>query len=297
MKFWFIRRTTGFSLPGGSRQQAESVRQRRKTETEMWRRSLRTVRLCCTRTFHHPAVQQAMMETFRTYMLSRHATEGSSGRSSTQIVFHVRRIVSRALGIPRAKIRADEAQDWRRIRRQADGSCGGLSGLCHLNDKEARPNSSIPGRKPDRGISPAMRWTSGSARRGQGRDDPGLDLYNLSNSGAYGDHGPTTAGLTGHKSIPLYTGRPGGLSVQYLTWFIRISRLARALTGGMAPPRESLRWSPSSMNWRNSLGMDSSRIRHEKMVRERCLCRLIIDEMAKLRVWTSVWYGALQEAV
>ena len=34
----------------------------------------------------------------------------------------------------------------------------------------------------------------------------GLDLYTLSNSGAYGEHGPTTVGLSGHKSIPLYTG-------------------------------------------------------------------------------------------
>ena len=29
-------------------------------------------------------------------------------------------------------------------------------------------------------------------------------LYTLSNTGAYGEHGPTTVGLSGHKSIPLY---------------------------------------------------------------------------------------------
>lgn len=31
-----------------------------------------------------------------------------------------------------------------------------------------------------------------------------IDLYTLSNTGAYGEHGPTTVGLSGHKSIPLY---------------------------------------------------------------------------------------------
>lgn len=31
-----------------------------------------------------------------------------------------------------------------------------------------------------------------------------LDVYTLSNTGAYGEHGPTTVGLSGHKSIPLY---------------------------------------------------------------------------------------------
>ena len=33
-----------------------------------------------------------------------------------------------------------------------------------------------------------------------------IDLYTLSNTGAYGEHGPTTVGLSGHKAIPLYTG-------------------------------------------------------------------------------------------
>ena len=31
-----------------------------------------------------------------------------------------------------------------------------------------------------------------------------LDVYTLSNTGAFGEHGPTTVGLSGHKSIPLY---------------------------------------------------------------------------------------------
>ena len=30
------------------------------------------------------------------------------------------------------------------------------------------------------------------------------DVHTLSNTGAYGEHGPTTVGLSGHKSIPLY---------------------------------------------------------------------------------------------
>jgi CO/xanthine dehydrogenase Mo-binding subunit len=31
-----------------------------------------------------------------------------------------------------------------------------------------------------------------------------LDVYTLSNTGAYGEHGPTTVGLSGHKPIPMY---------------------------------------------------------------------------------------------
>lgn len=31
-----------------------------------------------------------------------------------------------------------------------------------------------------------------------------IDIYTLSNTGAYGEHGPTTVGLSGHKSISMY---------------------------------------------------------------------------------------------
>ncbi len=31
-----------------------------------------------------------------------------------------------------------------------------------------------------------------------------IDVYTLSNTGAFGEHGPTTVGLSGHKSIALY---------------------------------------------------------------------------------------------
>ena len=32
----------------------------------------------------------------------------------------------------------------------------------------------------------------------------GIDMYTLSNTGAFGEHGPTTVGLSGHKAISLY---------------------------------------------------------------------------------------------
>jgi CO/xanthine dehydrogenase Mo-binding subunit len=59
------------------------------------------------RVYHTKACNQAMMETFRTW-----ATTDRYGRlhvvSSTQIVFHVRRVLSHALGIPKSKIRVEK---------------------------------------------------------------------------------------------------------------------------------------------------------------------------------------------
>ena len=55
-------------------------------------------------TYHTKADSQAMMETFRTYTYM-----DTYGRlhviSSTQIIFHVRRIVANALDIPKSKVR------------------------------------------------------------------------------------------------------------------------------------------------------------------------------------------------
>ena len=59
------------------------------------------------RTYHTKAFNQAMMEPFTTY-----ANFDRYGRlhiiSSTQIIFHTRRILSRALGIPKSKIRVEK---------------------------------------------------------------------------------------------------------------------------------------------------------------------------------------------
>ena len=59
------------------------------------------------RVYHTKACQQAMMETFRTYTEIDHY-----GRlhivSSTQIVFHVRRIIANALDIPKSKIHVEK---------------------------------------------------------------------------------------------------------------------------------------------------------------------------------------------
>lgn len=58
-------------------------------------------------TYHTKANQQAMMETFRT-ACSIDAYGRLNIVSSTQIVFHVRRIISNALGIPKSKIRVSK---------------------------------------------------------------------------------------------------------------------------------------------------------------------------------------------
>ena len=90
-------------------------------------------------TYHVRAAQQAMMETFRTYCFM-----DTYGRlnvlSSTQIVYHARRILSNALGIPKSKIR---------IRSEADGGCRNFPGVCNLENRKTVENDLYERRVPD----------------------------------------------------------------------------------------------------------------------------------------------------
>ena len=156
-------------------------------------------------TYHVPAVNQAMMETFRTYCYI-----DTYGRlvvvSSTQIVFHVRRIISTALGIPKAKVRA--------MKPRIGGGFGAKQTVvaeiypAFVTWMLKKPSKIIYTRKESQIAGSPRHEMDVTVRLGADKDGTirAIDLYNLSNTGAYGDHGPTTAGLTGHKAIPLYTG-------------------------------------------------------------------------------------------
>ncbi|MBR3873796.1 MAG: molybdopterin-dependent oxidoreductase [Clostridia bacterium] len=157
------------------------------------------------RTYHTKAFNQAMMETFRTY------TEMDPyGRlhviSSTQIVFHTRRILANALGIPKSRIRVEKP----RIGGGFGAKQTAVSEVypAFVTLKTGRPAKLIYTREECQiAGSPRhemeIRVRIGASESGIIR---ALDLYTLSNTGAYGEHGPTTVGLSGHKSIPLYTG-------------------------------------------------------------------------------------------
>jgi len=157
------------------------------------------------RTFHTKAFNQAMMETFRTYTeLDRY------GRlhviSSTQIVFHCRRILSRALGIPKSRIRVEKPRIGGGFGAKQTAVCEVYPAFVTL--KTGRPARLIYTREESQIAGSPRHEMEIRVRLGADKDGTirALDLYTLSNTGAYGDHGPTTVGLSGHKSIPLYTG-------------------------------------------------------------------------------------------
>jgi len=157
------------------------------------------------RTYHTRAFNQAMMETFRTYTeLDRY------GRlhvvSSTQIVFHTRRILSNALGIPKSRIRVEKPRIGGGFGAKQSAVCEVYPAFVTL--KTGRPAKLIYTREESMIAGSPRHEMEIRVRIGASNDGKirALDLFTLSNTGAYGEHGPTTVGLSGHKSIPLYTG-------------------------------------------------------------------------------------------
>lgn len=154
-------------------------------------------------TYHTKANQQAMMETFRTFTYM-----DAYGRlnvvSSTQVTFHVRRILATALDIPKSKIRV--------IKPRIGGGFGAKQTVVTevypalVTMKTGRAAKIIYTREESMIASSPRHEMELTVR--VGADENGIikamDVYTLSNTGAFGEHGPTTVGLTGHKSIPLY---------------------------------------------------------------------------------------------
>jgi CO/xanthine dehydrogenase Mo-binding subunit len=105
-----------------------------------------------------------------------------------------------------------------------------------------------------------------------------LDLYTLSNTGAYGEHGPTTVGLSGHKSIPLYT---GGLEAHRFSYDVVYTNLQPAGAYRGYGATQGIFALESAVNeLAEKLGMDPTVIREKNMVREGMVMPAYYNETA-----------------
>ena len=227
--------------------------------------------------YHTKACQQAMMETFRTY------TElDTFGRlhvvSSTQIIFHLRRILARALDIPKSKIRVEKTR------------VGGGFGAKQTAVAEVYPAFVTwkTGKAARLVYSRRECQTAGSPRHEMevhvrlGADNDGtiraLDVYTLSNTGAYGDHGPTTVGLTAEKTIPMYT---KNLEAHRFTYDVVYTNMQAAGAYRGYGATQGIFAVESAVNeLADLLGMDPVRLREQNMVRQGMVMPAYYDQVA-----------------
>ena len=216
------------------------------------------------RVYHTKANQQAMMETFRAYTY-----QDTYGRlnvvASTQIPFHVRRILSNALDIPKSEIRV--------IKPRIGGGFGAKQTVIAevypaiVTVKTGRPAKIIYTRYESQIASSPRHEMEIHVR--VGADSEGtiraIDVYTLSNTGAYGEHGPTTVGLSGHKSIPLY-GTPEAFRFAYDVVYTNVMSAGAyrgyGATQGIYAVETAVNELAARMN------MDPVALREKNMVRE-----------------------------
>ncbi len=254
------------------------------------------------RVYHTKACQQAMMETFRTF-----CTIDPYGRlhvvSSTQIVFHCRRIIANALNIPKSKVRVSKPR------------IGGGFGAKQTSVSEIypafvtwmtkKPSKIIFSREESQIASSPRHEMQLHVRLGATKDGiiHGIDLYTLSNTGAYGEHGPTTVGLTGHKSIPLY-GKAEAF--RFVSDVVYTNRMSAGAYRGYGATQGLFAVESAVNELADKLGMDAFTIREKNITKEgdvmpayygqvntscaldRCLARVkeMIRWEEKPRVWS-----------
>lgn len=214
--------------------------------------------------YHVKANQQAMMETFRAY-----ATRDTYGRlnitASTQVPFHVRRILAHALDIPKSKVRV--------IKPRIGGGFGAKQTVvaevypAFVTWMTGKPSKIIYTRYESQIASSPRHEMEVRVRLGADEDGmiQAIELHTLSNTGAYGEHGPTTVGLSGHKSIPIY----GKTKAYRFTYdVVYTNTMSAGAYRGYGATQGIFAVESAVNELADRLGMDPVVIREKNMVRE-----------------------------
>ena len=229
------------------------------------------------RTYHTKAYNQAMMEPFTAY-----ANFDRYGRlhliSSTQIVFHTRRILSRALGIPKSKIRVEKPRIGGGFGAKQTAVCDVYPAFVAM--KTGRPARIIYTREESQIAGSPRHEMEITLRMGAMNDGKirVMDLYTLSNTGAYGEHGPTTVGLTGHKAIPLYTGSLEAFRFHYDV--VYTNHQAAGAYRGYGATQGIFAVESIVSELAEKLGMDATAIRDMNMLKEGMVMPAYYNEIA-----------------
>ena len=216
------------------------------------------------RVYHTKANQQAMMETFRTYTYL-----DAYGRlnvvSSTQVPFHARRILAHALDIPKSKVRV--------IKPRIGGGFGAKQTVVSevypalVTWKTGKPAKIIYTREESLIASSPRHEMELHVRLGADKEGniKAIDLYTLSNTGAFGEHGPTTVGLSGHKSIPLY-GKAEAFRFTYDVVYTNV--MSAGAYRGYGATQGQFAVESAVNELAEVLGMDPTVLREKNMVRQ-----------------------------
>ncbi|MBC3887137.1 molybdopterin-dependent oxidoreductase [Acetobacterium paludosum] len=215
-------------------------------------------------TYHTKANQQVTMETSRTFTYLDE-TGKLTCVTSTQIPFHVKRILSNALELPESRIRV--------IKPRIGGGFGAKQTAVTevypaiVTVKTGKPALIVYTRRESFIASSPRHENEIKVRIGADKNGiiKGIDMITLSNTGAYGEHGPTTVGLSGHKSLPLY-GKVEAYHFRYDVVYTNV--MSAGAYRGYGATQGIFALESAVNELAEKMGMDPVQIREINMVRE-----------------------------
>lgn len=214
---------------------------------------------------YYPQAQaHAMMETYRAFTYLDHL-----GRlvvvSSTQVPFHVRRHVARALELPTNKVRV--------IKPRIGGGFGGkqtssgdvFAGIVTL--KTGKPAKMIYDRQETFTCTTSRHAMRVKVRMGADHEGfiRALDLEVLSDTGAYGEHASTVLGCVGHYTLPLYNKTR---AIRFKGQAVYTNKMPAGAFRGYGATQGTFAVESTVNKLARKLGMDPTELRRKNIIHE-----------------------------
>lgn len=210
------------------------------------------------------AQAQAMMETFRTFTYLDQA-----GRlvviSSTQVPFHAKRHLARALQIPASRIRVIKPRIGGGFGAKQTVVCEFYPAIVTL--KTGKPAKIVYERKETFIASNSRHATQFTVRMGADREGfiRAIDIQGLSDTGAYGEHAPTVFAVIGDKSLPLYNKTN---AIRFKGHAVYTNKLPGGALRGYGATQGTFVQECTVNKLAEALGMDPTEIRLKNLIRE-----------------------------
>ncbi|HVJ49637.1 MAG TPA: molybdopterin cofactor-binding domain-containing protein [Desulfitobacterium sp.] len=214
---------------------------------------------------YYPQAQaHAMMETYRAYTYLDYLGQ-LVVVSSTQVPFHIRRHVARALELPASKVRV--------IKPRIGGGFGGKqtsSGdvfAAFVTLKTGKPAKIIYDRQETFSCTTSRHAMRLKVKMGADREGfiRALDLEVLSDTGAYGEHASTVLGCVAEYTLPLYNKTR---AIRFRGQAVYTNKMPAGAFRGYGATQGTFAVESTVNKLALKLGMDSTELRLKNIIRE-----------------------------
>ncbi len=215
-------------------------------------------------TCYTQAQAHSMMETYRAFSYLDH-----TGRlvvvSSTQIPFHVRRQLSKALKLPASKIRVIKPRIGGGFGGKQTGAVEMFAAIVTLTT--GKPAKIIYGRKETFTATNSRHAMRLKVRLGADKEGyiRAIDIQGLSDTGAYGEHASTTFMVVGEKTLSLYNKTK---AVRFMGNVVYTNKMSAGAFRGYGATQGTFALETAVNKLAERLNMDPAEVRLKNLIKE-----------------------------